>query len=321
MAVSNFISAIVTSLVTISLLYFTSLRLEALLLAPVVGNFIGFVHGYSRGGEEMRLTRVFDSARLKRMLSYSFPLVLSSAGFYLVSCVDRWLISAMLPLEALGFFSFAFKLASLIAIFTTAVRVSLTPLIYNSAQSPDTVVSVEQLLRLYIAGGGMIIVALETFSPMLLPLVVAATYKPAFVLVAPAACSVLLLNGYVFFPGLDLALKSKTVAIINFSVGVLNLGLNLFLIPRIGVGGALLGSVVSGAFMLALYAILSQKDFPLPFKLMHYVVFIVAGLLVFCSLRFLVVDALLRVLLFLGHLLLTGSLLWKDFGPKKYTST
>lgn len=301
MAVASLISSMTTSVLTVSMLYFTELRLEALILGPVFGNFLGFLYAYSASRKVLDLNAVLDSNRLKRMLKYSLPFVLSSSGLYLVSSIDRWMINALLPLQALGHYSFAFKLASIIAIFTSAVQASLTPLIYSNLNSRETSGDVEQLFRVFLAVGGVVVVGLETFSILLLPRLVDPVYSPAFDLVAPAACSVLLMTGYIFFPGLDIALKSRTLAFINVCVGLLNLLLNYLLIPVFGVVGAISTSVLSGFVMMLAYSTLGQKYFSIPFRWPSILSIIGLSLLAYFAQRLLLSDPVLKTLLYLAY--------------------
>jgi O-antigen/teichoic acid export membrane protein len=71
---------------------------------------------------------------------------------------------------------------------------------------------------------------------------------------------------YIFAPGVGIAKKTHYLIWINLIGGLLNLSLNILLIPSLGIVGAGLATMISSMCLFAMYMITSQKLYYVP----HY---------------------------------------------------
>jgi O-antigen/teichoic acid export membrane protein len=69
---------------------------------------------------------------------------------------------------------------------------------------------------------------------------------------------------HVFAPGLGIAKKTKHIAVINIVGALLNVGLNVFLVPRFGILGAATATLISSSCVFGGFMIFSQRLYPVP---------------------------------------------------------
>jgi O-antigen/teichoic acid export membrane protein len=70
---------------------------------------------------------------------------------------------------------------------------------------------------------------------------------------------------YIFAPGLDIEKKTKTIAMINIVSAVMNILLNILLIPFLGIMGSALATLISSSLLFLIYMTLSQKIYAIPY--------------------------------------------------------
>jgi O-antigen/teichoic acid export membrane protein len=92
-------------------------------------------------------------------------------------------------------------------------------------------------------------------------------------------------NCYVFFPGLSLANKTGVISMVNIVGMLLNLTLNLILIPRYGLAGAANATMISAVITFMAHFTLSQKYYLLPIGQVRLILMLGAVLLPVYGLR------------------------------------
>ena len=76
-----------------------------------------------------------------------------------------------------------------------------------------------------------------------------------------------LFSAMIFFPGLSLFKKTKRISTNVVAAALLNIGLNLILIPPMGLYGAAWATMISNAVLIALHIYHSHKLYPVVLKL------------------------------------------------------
>jgi O-antigen/teichoic acid export membrane protein len=76
------------------------------------------------------------------------------------------------------------------------------------------------------------------------------------------ACASVMSRMYIFSPGLDIAKKTTTIALINLSAALTNIILNFLMIPLLGIEGAAGATLISAVLTFAGYMVLSQRYYP-----------------------------------------------------------
>jgi len=209
---------------------------------------------------------LFSKKIARQSMSFGLPLVISAFSIWILASSDRYMIKYFLDNSAVGIYSVPYNITqqSLLLIISSFVLAS-TPSLVNSWENYKNQTSdfLKYLNRLFII--------------LILPLTILISIlgKPIILLLAPAD----FLNGYkimalvafgVFFWGLyqlaytGLYLKKKTwtIALNVFIAGILNIILNFFMIPKMGINGAALATLIAYFYIFISTIIIVKKILP-----------------------------------------------------------
>jgi O-antigen/teichoic acid export membrane protein len=235
-------------------------------LGVVVGQLCGYVVGLAVGSVFTRRVFAFrfDANKLREMLRFSVPLVPSSIGVFVALYIDRITISKLMTLADVGLFGIGYRVASLMTLLMIGVQGALTPLIFSRYREPETPGEIARIFRFFTAIALLGCLALASLSPEVLRLVTVPAFYGAAQVVPLLAPASLISTMYIFAPGLGIAKRTGVMAIITLSGAALNTALNLLLVPRLGIVGAALGTLVSASLTFAAYMVTSQRTYRVP---------------------------------------------------------
>ncbi len=201
----------------------------------------------------------FNTNLLKKMLTFSMPLVPSSIAVFFSMYIDRYMLNHFLGLEAVGIYSVAAKFALIMSLAMTGFQMAITPLIYQKHNDPDTPYNLSRIFRYFTASSLILFLAVSIFSEEIINLLTSPDYHEAFTLIPFLALAFLLSNMYVFMPGIAIKKKTHLFVIINIISAASNIILNFLFIPYWGLVGAALATTVSYFLAFLLYTYFSQK--------------------------------------------------------------
>jgi O-antigen/teichoic acid export membrane protein len=105
---------------------------------------------------------------------------------------------------------------------------------------------------------------LTLFAPDILRLLTTEPFYSGAVTVIYLVPAILLGNMYIFAPGISIAKKTHFFIWINVGGAIVNIGLNYVLIPRIGIVGAGLATLLGYSAVFTAHMVLSQRFYPVP---------------------------------------------------------
>lgn len=210
---------------------------------------------------------------LKKMLRFSSPLVFGSVSVLASLFVDRFCLRALLGLGAVGTYGVAFRFASFVGVVIIGFSRALTPLVYSHHDRPETPSQVAFAFNIYVLLSGIIIVFLSLFSGVIVETFASVNYSGAAELIPLIAGSLVIGNVYIFAPGFALSKKTKHIASISILCAILNLALNLILIPAIGIAGAAYATMISSFLAGGLWLTLGQAFYRVPFEISRLAIF------------------------------------------------
>ena len=182
-----------------------------------------------------------DIPMLSAALRYSAALVPGLLAGFVMDGSDRIIIHGDLGPTAVAKFAVARNIGGFITIFIFMLEIVWMPRLYALRDSPV----VYTVLR--ASRSGLIVlsvcmsVAIAMFSPMLLWVWVPHSFDPKHLLLVTALIAAMGISqaaGQSFLQVLLLANRSARVSFATVGSAVINLGLNLFVIPRYGIDGA-----------------------------------------------------------------------------------
>jgi len=240
--------------------------------AGVIGVFWGQLAGallggiVATGGAADLLGRDFDSVRLRQMLRYSVPLVISGIAIFANLFVDRLVVRQVLGIEALGIYGVAARFASVISILTVGLQAALSPLVFRSWREPGTAATLSRVCRYYCVCMVPLIGGLALFSGEIMLVATGPAFHGGRLVLPILALAAMFSTLYIFAPGLFLGERTGHAAAINVAAALLNLVLALWLVPRYGMTAAATTAAVAAAFSFSGFVLLGRTHFHVPFQ-------------------------------------------------------
>lgn len=248
--------------VGIYLVAYAGAGVEGVLWGQVAGAIAGAAVAWSCMADFVVVS--FDLGRLREMLGYSGPLVLSGVAVFANQFIDRVAVRELLGMDSLGIYGVAARFASAVGLATIALQAALTPLVYQRYRDPGTPSELARIFRYYCAVMAPVLGALALFSPEVIAFFSGPAYRTAQDVLPLLAVASLLTTLYVFAPGTFLEKRTGVVAGINMTSAGLNLVLNLILTPALGIRGAAVATCCAAAVAFSGFMMSSQRLYPVP---------------------------------------------------------
>jgi O-antigen/teichoic acid export membrane protein len=210
-----------------------------------------------------RLKLYFNKSIYKELLKYSAPLIGSSIALIVMNLTDRLFINELLGENELGIYGIGLKFASIIGIVIAGFSTALGPLIYEKHNKKNTQEELGNLFNLFIGigVGGTLLLAL--FSIDIVNFFTTFSYHKAGT-VLPIMLFTTLFTGFLMFsPGLQIKKKTSIITILTIIFAILNIILNYFLIPKYGLKGAAVSTLIATTLYAVTYFIVSKKVYPI----------------------------------------------------------
>jgi O-antigen/teichoic acid export membrane protein len=232
-------------------------------VGALIGQLLGAVAAatvvfwLSRGAYALR----FDRHKLYAMLAFSLPLVPSSVGVFLNGFADRLVLQHTRSLADVGVYGVAFRIATVVTLLLAGFQGAATPLILARRDEPETPGELARIFRLFSAVALVAFLVVSLFADVEVRVLASVSYARADTLVPYLFMSALLFGVYIFAPGLTIAKRTGTFAVVSVSAGLLNLGLALAFVPPLGILGAGLSTVASSAWFFLLTMFFSERHY------------------------------------------------------------
>lgn len=213
------------------------------------------------------LTWRVDLDAARRLIQFGHPFIYAGLAFWLFGSTDRWLLASISDVEEVGIYSVAHRFASVILFLSLAFGQAWSPMaIKIRTDHPHSyrVLYADILLALLSAmllvGGGVALFSLEIVTWLMPP-----EYQRAGLVLAVLALG-LILQATMQVPAMGISIEKKThlFARLSWLAALLNLILNLVMIPALGALGAAVATSLSYLFLTAAYFYYSQQLHPLP---------------------------------------------------------
>ena len=191
---------------------------------------------------------------VRQYLNYGLPLIPGSLSSWIVNSSDRYLIALFLGTAAVGYYSPAYTAGTMIAMISAPLA-TLLPAVLSKHYDENNIADIRTILtyslKYYIGIALPCVFALSVLAKPLLLLLTTQQIATNGYLVTPFVAAGYALVGAYSVLVTIIALKKKTAVIGTIWIlsAVLNFGLNLVLIPYLGLVGAALTTFL--AFLLA----------------------------------------------------------------------
>jgi O-antigen/teichoic acid export membrane protein len=210
----------------------------------------------------------FDGKLFRTALVFGIPLAAGELAFVILDSGDRILVQHYLGSEALGYYSCAYNITNYIAMFLMyPVNLAVVPIYMNmwTTRGPrETAAFLSKALDNFIMAVMCVLAGVAVTAPSAVIVLGSKKLMQAAPLLPILVLGLMLYTLHIFFIAGPIIHK-KTIALLKIvaSCAVLNIALNIWLIPRIGLQGAAVATLISYAVFLALIVRASLSTMPL----------------------------------------------------------
>jgi len=209
-----------------------------------------------------------SNEKLTRMLKFGWPLVPGIFAAWVMSSFDRYFLEHFSTRTELGLYAIGFKVSTILTIgFIGPFRKTWPAIFYPKARDSDAKEVFSRFATYFLLVGSIVSLGIICVSDHLIKLMGTRQYWDAS-LVVPVLVTGLLIHGLQATINMGLFVKDKTIyaPLIVISGACVNIVLNALLIPRYGMMGAGVGTMLSYVVMLTLTYGINQKFYPIEYE-------------------------------------------------------
>ncbi len=210
-------------------------------------------------------------AMVRRSVSFGVPLMWHELANWVNNLSDRLLVNYFIGLSAAGVYAMGYKLASAVEIMGLSLNAALSAQMYRTLKDYHAVTpgerlqmtqAVQGLVRsqlLQVAGLALVVGA---FSKEVLVLMSQGEFVESAVVVPLAVAGTLVAGAYrPFNATLAYFDRTRVLPLFSLTAASTNVALNVLLIPRLGMYGAALATLLSNALSFTLGYVVSKRVF------------------------------------------------------------
>ncbi len=238
-------------------------------LGVLVGNFTGTLAVYvalllySRHALGLQFSR----ALYRSMNRFGLPLVPSAVALWLTNFSDRFFLVKLTDAHEVGLYSIGVRVASAIVLLLTAFRLAWPAFAYSIEDDREARRTYSFVLTYVVFVCCWLALALGLLAPWILHVITTRPFYGAQNVVAPLAFGVAAFAGYVVVQiGTGRARRTRANWIVTGVAAVLNIALNVALIPPYGRMGAAIATVASYTLLFVAMAWRAHAVFPVPYQ-------------------------------------------------------
>jgi len=203
---------------------------------------------------------------LRRSLSFSWPLVLGYLAWFLLNRSNIIILQRSRSLEEAGIFGVTYQFGLLLMVAGQAVDKVVGPVFYRDIGTAGGPKTWARLTTAFVALISWTALAVCLFSRPLFTVLFPADYLRGLPVLPVIVWAFSLKCCDVFFSrGLFYGERTRWLLAITTATGLLNIGLNIYLIPLYGMRAAALTTLLCFALTTAIATYCSQRAAPLPY--------------------------------------------------------
>ncbi|HET6624698.1 MAG TPA: oligosaccharide flippase family protein [Gaiellaceae bacterium] len=255
--------------------------LDAGPLGVVVGNFTGTLLVYAAlvGYRREQLGLQFDRGLFREMNRFGMPLVPSALLLWVTNFSDRFFLVKLADTQEVGLYSVGVRIASAMALLLTAFRTAWPAFAYSIEDDREAKRTYAFVLTYLVFLTTWVATGLALLSPWLVDWIAAPSFAESSRVVGPLAFAVVIFAGYVVMViGVGRARRTQFNWVVTGAAAIVNVALNLILIPRYGMMGAAAATIAAYATMFAGMTWWAQRIYPVPYQWRRVATAVAAGL-------------------------------------------
>jgi O-antigen/teichoic acid export membrane protein len=214
-----------------------------------------------------RLSLWIDRPLLGRLMRFGLPTMPAELSLYALNFVDRIIIVRTVGLAEAGLYSLAVKFAQAVNVLVRGFQLAWPPLAYSIRDDGDARRAYAAVVTWFVAGCAFVVVGMWLFARWIVRALAAPEFFESYEAVGLISTAVTL---YALYMVLVVILGRTGRTEFNFPATiaalVVNVALNLLLVPSMGIVGAGIALIASYIVVLALMYGFTQRLFAVPYQ-------------------------------------------------------
>jgi O-antigen/teichoic acid export membrane protein len=238
-------------------------------LGVIVGNFTGTLLVYLGllAYRREQLGFQLDRPLLREMNRFGMPLVPSGLFLWALNFSDRFFLVKLAGPKEVGLCSIGVRMASAIILLLAAFRTAWPAFAYAIEDDREARRTYSFVLTYIVVITSWMALALGVLSPWLVRLLTTEEFYEAERVVAPLAFAAAAFGAYIVVViGIGRARRTRSNWLITGAAAVLNVALNLILIPEYGMIGAAVATIGAYGTLFVAMAWKAQRIYPVPYQ-------------------------------------------------------
>lgn len=312
---------VVASLFQIGIIWYITVKTQSIwaILAFFVGSQFLITAGISTFVHS-KVVRPYRPTfeNIPAYLGFGVPLLPASLGYWVSNLSDRYIIGFLMNVSSVGIYSVGYGIGGLVYFMLGPMAGVLLPdlsALYDQGQIEELERRFCRVLKYYLALGIPAVIGLAILSKPLVLLLSTSEFVSAANVIILVAIGVFFFAVFGLYSQLLSVLKSvRTLSLLWIGMAIMNISLNFLLIPKFGIIGAAVATLVSfllGAILAVAYI---RKRFHISFRgnwlskiaLSSIIMAIVVHLIPADSIFMLIAAVLAGVVIYSGCLIGSG---------------
>lgn len=249
----------------------------------------------------------------RNLLAFGLPLVLNFVSYWILQFSDRYLLSLFASLAETARYAVPYTLGSAVSVLVIGPFTLAWPTtMFAIAKRKDAAKVFMLVFRWFSIFLLFAAFGLSLVGTFLLDRLFPVTYHSAGLLIPVVAVSIVFYGIYfVFMVGANLERKTWLTAVFTTLAALVNLVVNLVLIPHYGAMGAASSTLIAYIVLAFVAYVINQRLYPIPFEIGRFIIalFVGAGLYVGSSILVLSQSTYVAWGIYAGALALYGGCL------------
>jgi O-antigen/teichoic acid export membrane protein len=225
----------------------------------------------------------FDASLFRAGLKLGLPLVFYELASIVLDASDRVLVRHYLGGDALGYYSVAYGMSDYVNnLLIVPINLALTPIylkLWINAGQKSTSEFLSRALDLFFMGSAGIFALVKVTARDAVTMLASSKYHGADALIPMIVAGLLIYTSHAFLSaGLMIYKDTLTMAKVLGCSALLNIGLNWFLLPRLGLQAAALATLLSYLACIVMLGLASNRFLPLHVDLRALAKYVLAAL-------------------------------------------
>ena len=267
----KFVNIIIQIILNFVLIFKMKMGIEAIFISNLAASVVTF---FLLAGEIKRFF-VFkiEKNTLKKMLWFGLPYLPASVGATIVQVVDRPLVMKMAGADMCGIYQANYKLGIFMMLIVSMFQYAWQPFLLTHAKEENAKEIFSKVLTLFLIVASAIWIIISLFIDNLVKFSLfgktffGAKYQTGWEIVPIILMAYIFHGMYVnFTAGIYIEEKNKYLPFITGAGALINVVVNLWIIPVLGIMGAALATLASYVLMSSMIFVFAQKYYRINYE-------------------------------------------------------